>query len=295
VDFILDHNISWIALSFVRNPGDIRSLKEIINNKRKSARVIAKIEKPEAIDSIDEIIEISDGIMVARGDLGVETPFNKVPILQKQIIHKCITKATPVIIATQMMESMITNFLPTRAEATDVSNAVLDGADAVMLSGETSVGKYPVEAIANMEKVVNSTELSGFYLDHEHRPDKNSPTYLPDSVCYNTYKMASQTEANGIVIFTTSGGSAFKIASHRPNTRIFAFTMDTQVMHELSLIRGVQAFLIAEEVNINDAIDHAIKVLKRYALIKAKDILIFAGGIPMNKREPVNMIKIVTV
>ena len=295
VNFALKFDIHLIALSFVRNVKDIVALKEIIKSSEKDVKVIAKIEKPEAIEAFDDILEYTDGVMVARGDLGVETPFDKVPVLQKELVHKCIMKAKPVIIATQMMESMITNFMPTRAEATDVSNAVLDGADAVMLSGETSVGKYPVEVIVNMQKVIDATEASGFYLNHDYTPDKNSPTYISDSICFNACKMAELVEAVGIVVFSFGGGTVLKIASHRPSSKIFAFTSGDHVMKQSSIIRGVSAFQLGEIVNVNDAIDQATDMLRKKGLVNKGDKLVFVAGIPMPKREPVNMVKISVV
>ena len=295
VNFALKYDIHLIALSFVRNVRDIVALKEIIKSSEKDVKVIAKIEKPEAIETFDDILDYTDGVMVARGDLGVETPFDKVPVLQKQLVHKCIMKAKPVIIATQMMESMITNFMPTRAEATDVSNAVLDGADAVMLSGETSVGKYPVEVIVNMQKVIDATEASGFYLNHDYTPDKSSPTYMSDSICYNACKMADLAEAVGIVVFSFGGGTVLKIASHRPSSKIFAFTSGDNVMKQSSIVRGVSAFQIGENIDINDAIDQATEILRKKGLVNKGDKLVIVAGIPMPKREPVNMLKISVV
>jgi len=295
VNFVLKHDVQWIALSFVRNVKDIIELKDIISKTGKFIRVIAKIEKPEAVEAIDEILDITDAIMVARGDLGVETPFDKVPILQKELVRKCIAKGKPVIIATQMMEGMITNLMPTRAEANDVSNAVLDGADAVMLSGETSVGKYPVEVIRNMQKVINSTEASGFYQKHDLSPDKDSPTYISDTICYNACQVADLIGASGIVVLTYSGGTAFKIASHRPDSPIFSFTSDNLVLKQLSLVRGVKSFPVDEKINIIEAIDITIEILTKHQLIKKGDKLVYVSGIPMNKREPVNTINIKTV
>lgn len=292
VNFALKHNIHWVALSFVRNVEDIQALKEIIDESKSQARIIAKIEKPEAIDAIDEILDQTDAVMVARGDLGVETPFDRVPVLQKMLVSKCISNEKPVIIATQMMEGMITNFLPTRAEATDVANAVLDGADAVMLSGETSVGKFPVKVIENMQKVITATEASGFYLNHDQKPDKNVETFIPESVCYNACKMSDEINSAGIVVFTYMGGTAFRIASYRPASKIFAFTSDDLVMKQLSLVRGVAGFPIDKDININKAIDQALETLKKNRLVQTGDKLIFVVGIPMNKREAVNSIHI---
>lgn len=295
VDFILSKDIQWIALSFVRNVKDIIDLKEIIRKSGKWVKVIAKIEKPEAVEDFDEILDHTDGVMVARGDLGVETPFNQVPVLQKQLVRKCILKGIPVIIATQMMEGMITNLLPTRAEATDVSNAVLDGADAVMLSGETSVGKYPVEVIRNMQKVIHSTESSGFFLKHDRFPDKNSDHFIAETVSYNACKMSDSMDAAGIVVLTYSGGTALRIASYRPDARIYAFTSNEMVMKQLSLARGVLGFPIDEETDIHMAIRQTMETQKKMGLVKPGDRLVYVAGIPMENREPVNTVYITTV
>jgi len=295
VQFALSHDIHWIALSFVRNVKDIIDLRRIIEAAGKNVKIVAKIEKPEAIEAIDAILGATDAVMIARGDLGVETPFDRVPVLQKELVRKCIIKGKPVIIATQMMEGMITNLMPTRAEATDVSNAVLDGADAVMLSGETSVGKYPVEVIRNMQKVISATESSRFYLQHDHLPIDDNPFYIPDTICYAACKMADNIDAAGIVVFSYFGGTAINIASHRPNTKIFAFTVDDIVIKQLSLVRGVASFPVDQKININEAISQAVEILKDHALVKTGDRLVYVGGIPMKKREPVNTMNITTV
>ena len=292
VKFALQHDIQWVALSFVRNVADLVALREIINDSGRFVKIVAKIEKPEAINSFDEILDETDAIMVARGDLGVETPFDKVPVLQKTLVRKCIAKEKPVIIATQMMEGMITSMMPTRAEATDVSNAVLDGADAVMLSGETSVGKYPVQTIQNMQKVISATEESGFFLRHDHSPDRSSESYLTESVCYNASKIADEIDAAGIVVFTFMGGTTIRISSFRPKSHIFAFTSDENISKQLSLVRGVESFQIDDDININKAIDIAINILKANSRIKTGDKLVFVVGIPMSKREAVNTIHV---
>lgn len=294
-NFVLDFEIDWIALSFVRTAADIIDLKELIKKKKKHTRVIAKIEKPEAINEIDNIIDMSDAVMVARGDLGVETPFDMVPTLQKQIVHKCIINAKPVIIATQMMESMITNFRPSRAEATDVANAVMEGADALMLSGETSVGQYPVDVIKSMQMVITATENNGFRMNHEHEPDPDLPTYLPDSVCYNACKMADLTKAKGIVVFTIGGNSAYKIASNRPMANIYAFTPERKIMTQLNLLRGVQSFFLEPVQNVNDAVAQATKILKQTKIIEPGEILVYVCGIPMKEMGPINNMKIAVV
>ncbi len=294
-DFVLDFDIDWIALSFVRSSKDIIELREIINKKEKHTGIISKIEKPEALMDLDNIIEMTDGVMVARGDLGVETPFEQVPVIQKKIVQKCVNNAKPVIIATQMMESMITNFRPTRAEATDCANAVIEGADALMLSGETSVGKYPIEVIKSMQQLISATEDKGFEFEYDNKPDAKDSKNLDKAVCYNACKMANLTNAKGVVIFTYTGSSVFQVASMRPDANIFAFTPNPMVMSKLSLVRGTQSFYLKEDPLINDAISNANSILKKEGLAKEGDVMVYVGGIPMLDRGPVNMMKIATV
>ncbi|MBN2215256.1 MAG: pyruvate kinase [Bacteroidales bacterium] len=292
VDFILDHEVDWIALSFVRSATDILELKEIIKKKKKNVKVIAKIEKPEALQQIDNIIDVSDAVMIARGDLGVELSFGKVPLIQKQIINKCIQQSKPVIVATQMLESMISNFRPTRAEASDVANAVFDGADTLMLSGETSVGRYPLEAIKAMQKVIDYAEDREFVLKHEYIPDDQVPSFLPDSVCYNACKMADLADAKAIITFTYSGATAFRISSYRPRSHIFVFTSNETLIRKLSIVWGIHAFYLPHEDYINQAIDHTIGFLKTRKFIRTDDVVIHVGSIPMKNKGKTNMMKI---
>jgi pyruvate kinase len=290
--FALDQGIDWIALSFVRSVTDIIELKELIkHSKRPHARVIAKIEKPEALGEIDQIIDMSDGIMVARGDLGVEVPFDRVPLIQKDIVSKCTKRSKPVIIATQMMESMITNFRPTRAEANDVGNAVLDGADALMLSGETSVGKYPVEVVRSMQKIIDTTE-TGYDYFRKNPPREFSRTFLADSTCYAACRMAEQTTAKAIITYTNTGYTALRIASHRPAAAIFAFTDNKRVIRKLSLIWGIRAYHSEVFPNIDDYIRHSIERLKDMKLIAEDDVVIHVGSTPTNERGRTNVIKL---
>lgn len=291
-NFVLEFDVDWIALSFVRSAKDILKLRDIIDKKEKHTGIISKIEKPEAIEDLDNIIEITDGVMVARGDLGVEIPFEEVPVIQKDIVRKCVTHAKPVIIATQMMESMITNFRPTRAEATDCANAVVEGADALMLSGETSVGKYPVDVIRSMQDVIKATEGKGFGAKYNNKPDLNDIFYLPKAICYNACEMANLTNAKGVVVFTYSGNSAIQVASMRPNSNVFAFSPNPKVMTKLSLVRGLQAFYLREDPLINDAINNVNLILKDAGFVKPGDVMVYVGGIPMMVRGPVNMMKI---
>ena len=226
LQFALKYDVEWIGLSFVRTGQDIIELKQIIAQSGKAARVIAKVEKPEAIDNIDEIIAATDGVMVARGDLGVEMPLEEVPLLQKMIARKCRAASKPVIVATQMLESMITTPRPTRAEVNDVANSVLDGADAVMLSGETSVGEFPVIVIETMAKIVRNVEEFGysFNTSKTDNTDPESVNYLSDAVCESAVHLAQHTNAVGIVSMTTSGYTAFQISSHRPKASTYIFT-----------------------------------------------------------------------
>jgi pyruvate kinase len=293
--FALEHDVDWLALSFVRSVNDILDLKKLIKKTRKTARIIAKIEKPEAIREIDQIIDMADGIMVARGDLGVEVDFDQVPMIQKSIVEKCIDRSKPVIIATQMMESMITNFRPTRAEATDVANAVLDGADTLMLSGETSVGRYPDGVINSMQKIIDWTEAHGFKFFRDHPPKDLSRTFLPDSICYNACQMAKQTKAKAIITFTHSGYTAFRISSYRPSSDIFAFTMNKSLLPMLSLVWGVRAYFTGNQKNIEEYINHSIDFLLEKKLISEGDVVVHVGSVPLLKRGKTNMLKLTYV
>lgn len=290
--FAIENNVDWIALSFVRKAEDILELKQFISRNNGLSGVIAKIEKPEAVNDLERIIDATDAVMVARGDLGVEISFDRVPLLQKKIVNMCISKAKPVIIATQMMESMINYFRPTRAEANDVANAVFDSADALMLSAETSVGKFPVETIKSMQQIIDWTENNGFPYNKEHAPKEDSEQFLAESVCYQACKTAYQTNAKAIITFTHSGYTAFKISSHRPEADIFAFTNNKSLLRKMSLVWGVRAFFCNDFDNIDTAISYSIDILKSKGLIKNDDIIIHVGSTPLNLRGSTNMIKI---
>ena len=278
--FVLDHQVDWIALSFVRREKDVLDLRKLVDGHPHHVHIIAKIEKPEALEEIDEIIEAADGIMVARGDLGVEVEFHRVPLIQKSIIKKCNERSKPVIVATQMMESMITNPTPTRAEANDVANAVLDGADTLMLSGETSVGKYPVETIRNMQMIIDSTETDEFLFYREHSPQLQNETFLPDSICYNAVRLAEQVNAAAIIILSHSGYTAFKISSHRPKSPIYCFTLNKDLIRHLSMVWGVRSYYFAQCDNVNDYIDYTEEFLTSQNLLKKGDLLVHVGSIP---------------
>jgi pyruvate kinase len=290
--FALDYNVDWIALSFVRSATDLAPLRDLLRAKKKFARIIAKIEKPEALEDIDAIIDASNGIMVARGDLGVEVPFDRVPMIQKEIVRKCIVQAKPVVIATQMLESMITNFRPTRAEANDVANAVLDGADAVMLSAETSVGKYPVDAVKAMKQIIDWTETHGFQYNRETLPNIDGRTFLPDSICLNACRMADQANAKAIVVFTFSGYTAMRISSHRPKAETFVFTRNKALVRKMALIWGAHAYHAEEVDNIDDAIDQSIENLKNRGYLKAGDVVVHVGSTPFEEKGQTNLLKL---
>ena len=292
LDFALEQNVDWIGLSFVRSGRDIIELKHIIANKKCKAKVIAKIEKPEAIDDIDAIIKESDGLMVARGDLGVEIPYQNVPIIQKMLINKCIIHAKPIIVATQMMESMITNITPTRAEVNDVANAVLDGADAVMLSGETSVGKFPIEVIKTMTNIVTEMEKFDGIYNKEEIPDKNQTRFITDSICFNACRLSQRVEADAILTMSFSGYTAYKIASQRPKSTIYVFTSNKQILTQLNLVWGVKAFFYNKQISTDHTIADIKYLLKKEGLLKEGDLVINIASIPLEDLGSSNMLKL---
>ncbi len=292
IEFALQNDIEWIGLSFVRTANDILNLKDIIKQSGKPMRVIAKIEKPEAVRNIDEIIAVSDGIMVARGDLGVEIDLAQVPIIQKKIVKKCRAAGIPVIIATQMMESMITNFRPTRAEANDVGNAVYDGADALMLSAETSVGKFPVETVNSMRKIIHAIEHDQEIYYRMTLPDKHSKTFISDTLCYHATELAKQSGAKAIAAMTHSGYTAFKISSQRPRAGIFIFTDHKPILNTLNLVWGVRGMYYDKFISTDQTIDDIKNILKEEGLVNSGDVIIHVASTPMQKRSRANTVKI---
>ena len=297
LDFALQNDVEWIGLSFVRTGEDIIELKRIIARSGKSARVIAKVEKPEAIDNIDAIIAATDGVMVARGDLGVEMPLEEVPLLQKMIARKCRAASKPVIVATQMLESMITTPRPTRAEVNDVANSVLDGADAVMLSGETSVGEFPVIVIETMAKIVRNVEELGYPFNTTIEPS-TPPTpanYLSDALCGSAVYLAEHTNAVGIVSMTISGYTAFEISSHRPKASTYIFTSNKNLLNALSLVWGVRAFYYDKLESTDQTINDVNNILKSENLIEVGDVIINTAAVPIYKQGKTNMLKVSVV
>ncbi|TCD27456.1 pyruvate kinase [Pedobacter psychrodurus] len=295
LEFVLENDVEWIGLSFVRKADDIIELKKIIAERGKTARVIAKIEKPEAIANIDEIIAVSDGIMVARGDLGVECPMEEVPLLQKMIVAKCRAASKPVIVATQMLESMITTPRPTRAEVNDVANSVLDGADAVMLSGETSVGEFPLIVIETMQKIIQNIEQNNYPFNPDKFLKPKSPSFLSDAICDSACFLAKQTNAVGIVSMTLSGYTAFEISSHRPEALTFIFTSNRALLNAVSLLWGVRGFYYDKWESTDNTIIEVNEFLKSKKLVKQGDIVINTAAIPMDAKGKTNMLKITVI
>ncbi|MCF8293122.1 MAG: pyruvate kinase [Chitinophagaceae bacterium] len=292
IDFIISQNIDWVALSFVRNPDDIHQLRSILKEKGSNAKIIAKIEKPEAIEHIREIILASDAIMVARGDLGVELPVEQIPMIQKNIIRKCIHRAKPVIIATQMMESMIDRVKPNRSEITDVANAVLEGADAVMLSGETAMGNHPSLVVETMSKIIAEVEKEEIVYNKNLIPQPHSPSFLSDALCYNACKIADDVNANAIIGMTQSGFTGFMLSSFRPKSRLYIFTKTQSLVNQLSLSWGVQAFYYDKENSLDEIINDQIEIIKSKGLLKEGDVVINTGSTPVKEHLPTNAIKI---
>ena len=295
--FILEEKLDWVALSFVRKPNDITELKKMIKEKGCKTKAIAKIEMPEALKNLREIIRESDGVMVARGDLGVEVPIEQVPVIQKDIIRKCMHRAKPVIVATQMMESMMDRTKPNRSEVSDVANAVLEGADAVMLSGETAMGSYPSLVVETMSKIIMGVESSVYDYNRDDilTPQPHSPSYLSDAICYSACKLANDAQADAIIGMTQSGYTAFMLSSYRPKSPLYIFSKEKTLINQLSLSWGVRPFYYAEEDSLDDIIFDQINILKDRGFIKAGDVVINTGSTPVEAHLPTNIIKITKV
>lgn len=297
LDFIIEQKLDWVALSFVRNVKDLIILRNKLQEKNSKTKIISKIEKPEAVENIRDIIVESDGVMIARGDLGVELPIEKVPLIQKQIIRKCLHRAKPVIVATQMMESMIERTKPNRSEITDVANAVLEGADAVMLSGETATGNHPVLVVATMKKIIEEVERTDYHynLEEELAPQPHSPSFLSDAICYNACKLAKDTDAHALIGMTQSGYTGFMLSSYRPKSPLFVFTKEKSLVNQLSLSWGVRAFYYAEEESLDTIIFDQINILKERGFIKSGDVVVSTGSTPVHLHLPTNTLKITKV
>ncbi|MGK0286426.1 MAG: pyruvate kinase, partial [Salibacteraceae bacterium] len=292
LDFALSQNIHWIGLSFVREADDIHQLRAIIEKNEKDCRIIAKIEKPEAVQNLDDIIEATDGVMVARGDLGVEIPLEEVPLLQKEIVLKCQKMAKPVIIATQMMESMIDNITPSRAEVNDVANAVMDGADAVMLSGETSVGIHPVEVIKVMARIVKQTETFDGIYNAQFQPLINTQRFVSDNICFAALDLAEKVAAKAIVTLTFSGYTTLKVASFRPKSGVYVFTGNRRLLKMMSLVWGTRTFFYDKFTSTDETIEDIKEILRESEFLEEDDLIVNIASMPIKSKGSSNMIRL---
>lgn len=301
-NFILDLELDWIALSFVRHAQDIRDLKELIRKHPKNSfktPIIAKIEKPEGVKNIGEILLECDGLMVARGDLGVEVPMEEVPAIQKTLVQKARFYAKPVIIATQMMETMITSLTPTRAEVNDVANSVLDGADAVMLSGETSVGKYPVEVVKNMAKIVKNIETTSLYRETNKTIEKEfncvDERYITDRICLAAARIAKSTDAEAIITLTYSGYTAFQISAHRPGSHIIMYSSNKRVITMLNLLWGVRAFHYEMSKSTDETIVEVNMITYNNGFVEQGDVVVNLNATPAHEGGMTNTLRLTTI
>jgi pyruvate kinase len=276
---------------------DIIGLKTILKERKSKTKVIAKIEKPEALLNIRDIIIESDGIMIARGDLGVELPVEKVPLIQKELIRKCMHRAKPVIVATQMMESMIDRVKPNRSEITDVANAVLEGADAVMLSGETATGQHPTLDVETMSKIILEIEKTAYEYDRDDilTPQPHSPSFLSDALCYSACKLASDVSADALIGMTQSGYTGFMLSSYRPKSPLYIFSKERTLINQLSLSWGIRALFYDEEESLDNIISDQINILKERGFLKNGDIIVNTGSTPVDQHLPTNVLKITKV
>ena len=292
LEFGISQDVDWVALSFVRTAADILDLKERIKKSGKDIRIVAKIEKPEALKNIDEIIAASDALMVARGDLGVEIVMEEVPMAQKMMVEKCNKAAKPVIIATQMMESMISNPRPTRAETNDVANAILDGADAVMLSAETAAGKYPIETVQYMARTIASVESSAKIYDKFYNPNEASATFMNDNIMLAACKLSEQVNATAVIGNTISGYTAFKLSSHRPHAKIVIFTANANLLTKLGLVWGVEGFYYDSKHSTDQTFEDQENILKEAGKLASGDVFITTASMPIHEFGRTNTLKI---
>lgn len=291
--FACEIEVDWMALSFVRHAEDLMLLQDLINkHSAHKIPIIAKIEKPEAVENIDKIVAYCDGLMVARGDLGVEIPAEEVPLIQKKLVHKAKSARIPVIIATQMMETMITSLTPTRAEVNDVANSVMDGADAVMLSGETSVGQYPVEVIQQMTNIITSVEDSDLIKVPQSPPHVRTKRFITKSICYHAALMANDINAKAITTLTNSGYTAFQISAWRPSAHILVFTSNKRILTQLSLLWGVKAFQYDKYVSTDETIEDVNKFALEQGFVNKGDMLVSLAAMPIQDKGMVNTLRV---
>ena len=294
--FAIKQDVDWIALSFVRHAEDLLQLRELIQEHCDyKIPIIAKIEKPEAVENIDKIVAHCDGIMVARGDLGVEVPAQEVPLIQKELVLRAKKARIPVIIATQMMETMISSLTPTRAEVNDVANSVMDGADAVMLSGETSVGRYPVEVIRQMSDILRSVEDSDLIKVPQLPPHIRTSRYITKSICYHAANMANEIDAKAISTLTNSGYTAFQISAWRPSCHILVFTSNKKILTRLSLLWGVRAFYYDRYVSTDETIEDVNAIACKKGYLEVGDMLISLAAMPIQDKGMVNTLRVTEI
>ena len=294
--FAISLDVDWIALSFVRFSQDLIDLQNIIKvHSEHKIPIIAKIEKPEAVENIDKIVAYCDGLMVARGDLGVEVPAQEVPLIQKQLVLRAKKARIPVIIATQMMETMITSLTPTRAEVNDVANSVMDGADAVMLSGETSVGNYPVQVIEKMSSILQSVEGSELINVPHDPPHIRTNRYITKSVCYHAAIMANEIKAKAISTLTNSGYTAFQISAWRPSAHILVFTSNKRILTQLNLLWGVKAFYYDKYVSTDETIEDVNQIACKKGFLEVGDMLISLAAMPIKEKGMVNTLRVTEI
>ncbi len=292
-NFAIEQEVDWMALSFVRTPEDLVKLSDLIKEKSSyKIPIIAKIEKPEAIDNINHLTSYCDGIMVARGDLGVEIPMQQVPIIQKMLVRKAKEARIPVIIATQMMESMITSQIPTRAEVNDVANSIMDGADAVMLSGETSVGEYPLEVIKAMRSIIVSVEDSELIEGYIQSVNCINDRYISKAVCSNAAKLADEIEAAAITTLTNSGYTAFQISARRPKSNILAFSDNPRILAQLNLLWGVKAQFYDRMVSTDETVEDLNRMTLERKYAKKGDFVINLTSMPVHDKGMVNTLRV---
>lgn len=295
LEFILEQRLDWVALSFVRKALDVEALRKEIRAKGQDIPVMSKIEKPSAVADLENIVAASDAVMIARGDLGVEFPIEQLPLIQKKIVRLCMDLCKPVVVATQMMESMITNFMPTRAEANDVANAVLDGADALMLSGETSMGSHPAQVVEYMVRIIGAVEEQSEIYYREHRISQDSSTFISDQLCYLASRAAYRVNAQAIVGFTKSGYTAFQVSSYRPKSGIIIFTPNQNLLTRISLVWGVQALYYDKLTSTDETIEDVSRILKANGWLKSGDTVVNTGVMPLRSVHRANFIKLTVI
>ncbi|HZW62422.1 MAG TPA: pyruvate kinase [Flavobacteriaceae bacterium] len=294
--FAIEQKVDWIALSFVRHAEDLMQLEELIKeHSDHKIPIIAKIEKPEGVENIDKIVAYCDGLMVARGDLGVEIPAQEVPLIQKQLVLRAKRARIPVIIATQMMETMISSLTPTRAEVNDVANSVMDGADAVMLSGETSVGQYPVQVIQQMANIIESVEDSPLIQVPQSPPHIRTNRYITKSICYHAAHMANEINAKAISTLTNSGYTAFQISAWRPNAHILVFSSNKRILTQLNLLWGVKAFYYDKFVSTDETIEDVNAIACQKGYLEVGDMLISLAAMPIQEKGMVNTLRVTEI